>query len=50
MKVLREVPDRYGPLKSTDLDELIERAEAQRTALERERLAAGRLAFGGVTN
>jgi hypothetical protein len=47
-KILRDVPDHHGPLKSTNLDDLIERAEAQRTALERERIAAGRLALGGV--
>jgi hypothetical protein len=47
-KVLRELPDRYGPLRSTDFDDLIKRADAQRAALERERIAVGRLAFGGV--
>lgn len=49
-KTLRDVRDNYGPLKSTNLDELIERAEAQRTALEHERTAAGRLALGGVAH
>ena len=47
-KVLKEVADRYGPLESVNLDELIESAEAQRDALERERITAGRLALGGV--
>jgi len=49
-KILKEVPDQYGPLKSVNLEDLIERAEAQRNALERERVAAGRLALGGVAN
>ena len=48
-KVLKEVPDSYEPLKSMDLDNLIEKAEAQRDALERERISAGRRALGGVT-
>jgi|AntDryMetagUQ889_1029465.scaffolds.fasta_scaffold07573_1 hypothetical protein len=49
-KVLKELPDRYGPLKSVNLEDLIERAEAQRNTLERERIAAGRLALGGAAN
>jgi len=49
-KILKEVPDQYGPLKPVNLEDLIERAEAQRDALERERVAAGRLALGGVAN
>jgi len=48
-KVLKEVPDSYEPLKSMDLDNLIEKAEAQRDTLERERISAGRRALGGVT-
>ena len=47
-KILREVSDQYGPLKSTNLEDLIERAEAQRDALERERIAAGKNALGEV--
>jgi hypothetical protein len=43
--VLREVADEYPPLRSVDLEELIERARSQRSALERERVAAGRLAL-----
>jgi len=49
-KVLKEVADQYGPLESTNLDALVERAEAQRNALERERIAAGRLALGAAAN
>ena len=49
-RALKEVPDQYGPLQSMNLDELIERAEEQRNALERERIAAGRRALGGVAN
>ena len=40
-RALKEVASRYPPLASTDLDELIERAEAQHATLEHERLAAG---------
>jgi hypothetical protein len=40
-RALKEVASQYPPLASTDLDELIERAEAQHATLERERLAAG---------
>ena len=49
-KVLKEVADQYGPLKSTNLDDLIERAEAQQNALESERIAAGKLALGAAAN
>ncbi len=42
---LREIADRYQPLASIDLDGLIERARAQRRALERERSAASREAL-----
>jgi hypothetical protein len=44
---LKAVADRYQPLTSVDLDDLIERAHDQRRALERERLAAGRQALQG---
>jgi hypothetical protein len=39
--VLKEVQSQYPPLASTNLDELIERADTQHDLLERERLAAG---------
>jgi len=42
---LKEISDRYPPLDSIELDELIERADAQRRVLERERLAASRQAL-----
>jgi hypothetical protein len=45
-KALKQVASRYPPLASTDLDDLINRAEAQHSALERERLAAGKRALG----
>jgi hypothetical protein len=45
-KVLKNVQSQYPPLASTNLDELIERADTQHGALERERLAAGALALG----
>ncbi len=45
-KALKEVASEYPPLASTNLDELINRAEAQHSALEPERLAAGRRALG----
>jgi hypothetical protein len=44
-KALKEVASEYPPLASTDLDELINRAEAQHSALEQERLVAGRRAL-----
>ncbi len=44
-KSLKQVSDKFEPLRSTNLDELIETAEAQRDTLERERLAAGRSAL-----
>ncbi len=47
-KILREVSDQYEPLKSMNLETLIERAEAQRDALEQERITAGKLALRGV--
>jgi hypothetical protein len=40
-KALKAVQSQYPALVSTNLDELIERAETQHAALERERLAAG---------
>ena len=49
-RILKEVSDQYEPLKSINLDDLIERAKAQHNALERERIAAGKLALGGATN
>ena len=49
-KVLKELPAQHGPVESMDLDQLIQRAETQRDALERERLAAGRRALGGPAN
>jgi hypothetical protein len=45
-KALQEVASEYRSLASTDLDELISRAEAQHSTLERARLAAGRRALG----
>jgi hypothetical protein len=45
-KALKQVASRYPPLASTDLDDLINRAEAQHSALERERMAAGKRALG----
>ena len=47
-KALKEVASDYPSLASTNLDELINRAEAQHSVLERERLAAGRRALGNV--
>jgi hypothetical protein len=44
---LREVADRYE-LASVKLDEMIERAETQYSALEQERRAAGRRALGSA--
>lgn len=43
--VLKEVASRYPPLASVDLDELIERARSQHALLERERIAASKLAL-----
>ena len=45
-KALKEVADQYEPLASINLDALIDTAQAQHDALERERLAAGRRALG----
>ncbi|HEY5316894.1 MAG TPA: hypothetical protein VIJ20_02865 [Solirubrobacteraceae bacterium] len=39
-KALKEVAEHYPSLATTSLDDLIERAEAQKTTLERERLSA----------
>jgi hypothetical protein len=44
-RALKEVADAYPPLKTGDLDRLIERAETQHHALEAERLAAARRAL-----
>ena len=48
-KVLKEVADQYEPLGSTDFRYLIERAQSQHSALERERVAAGKRALSGET-
>jgi len=40
-RALKEVAGEYPALATTNLDELIDRAEAQSAILERERLAAG---------
>lgn len=45
---LKEVADQYEPLASMNLDELIERAQTQHSALERERMAASRRALGNA--
>ncbi len=44
-RMLKELAGQYSPLAATNLDELITRAESQRTTLERERLQAGRRAL-----
>jgi hypothetical protein len=44
---LKEVADRYPSLSSINLDELRQRAQAQRDMLERERVAACREALQG---
>ncbi len=49
-KALREVQSQYSPLASTNLEELIARAEKQRDALEHERLAAGVIALANSGN
>lgn len=45
-KSLKEIAGEHAPLAATDLEGLIARAESQRDALERERIAAGRRALG----
>ena len=45
---LKKVADRYEPLTSMNLDELIERAQTQHSALERERMAASSRALAPV--
>ena len=45
---LKEVADRHEPLASVKLDEMIERAKTQHSALERERRAASRRALGSA--
>jgi hypothetical protein len=47
-KALKEVAEHHAPLMSMNLDELIERAQAQHDALERERIAASRGALGNA--
>ncbi len=49
-KSLREVQSQYPPLASTNLEELIARADKQVDALEHERLAAGALALANSGN
>lgn len=44
-KALKQVAGEYPPLIATNLDDLIERADAQHTALEHERLAAAERAL-----
>lgn len=41
-RALKEVADEYPPLTTTNLDELLERAETQKAIVERERRAVGR--------
>jgi hypothetical protein len=48
-KALKEVASEYPPLACTNFDDLIDRAEAQHSAVERERLTAGRRALGRHT-
>lgn len=45
-EALKEHRDAYEALRAADLDALADRARAQHDTLERERLAAGRRAFG----
>ena len=49
-KALSEVQSQYPPLASTNLEELIARADKQFDALEHERLAAGALALANSGN
>lgn len=49
-KALKEVADRYPPLASMNLDELIDRAVEQHSALESERLTAARRALERTTS
>jgi hypothetical protein len=44
-RVLKELAGQYPPLASTNFDDLITRAESQRTTLEHQRLEAGRRAL-----
>jgi len=48
-KALKEVAEHHPPLTSMNLNELIERAQAQHDALEHERIAASRRALGNAT-
>lgn len=47
-RMLKQVEDRYSGLDASRLDVLIERATAQRDALETERSIAGRRVFAGA--
>ncbi len=49
-EALREVQSQYPALASTDLEELIARADKQLNALEHERLALGALALANSGN
>jgi hypothetical protein len=49
-KALKEVRERYAPLASIDLDDLIERAKTQHDALEGERIAAATRALEGESD
>lgn len=46
-RALKAVADRYEPLRATDLDVLLARAESQRAQLEHERIAAAARALDG---
>lgn len=48
-KALKEVTGEYAQLASINLDDLIDRAQAQRSTLERERLTASARALGSET-
>jgi hypothetical protein len=49
-KVLKRVQGEYPALTATNLDELLDRADAQHELLERERLTAGIRALGNDEN
>jgi hypothetical protein len=44
-KAFKAIQDEYAALAETNLDELLERAQAQHDTLERERIAAGKRAL-----
>ncbi len=48
-EALREVQNRYPPLRTLDLDALHDRAERQRSTVQRERLATAPRALPGAT-